>query len=308
VTSLSRTWRIFGNVCQPHLLVRCEKCFRLSAPESLKAIAGPKQWMLPCARHSVDSGTITSSSARSLHDISGIDTKSRGGIHGHYDIFRGPAVSRHGRFRWRFNIHVWLRPLRLVHGPTRFWECCVIDQTSILRHGTSELRSSSKTVGTAWPLDREFRATKIVFERGRAHEKIAFMTPYVVEEVHNVANKSVEAVRVRIFFHALERIWREHSLMKRRRRKYQRKKDLATIKARIAGSSSRAPQPLLTLHGIDESGTYISPTMLHASVTFRPQQNQMGLALDRLRGMSTSSWLGRVESVIQYTYLQISFG
>ena len=38
----------------------------------------------------------------------------------------------------------------------------------------------------AWPLDREFRATKIVFERARAHEKIAFMTPYVVEEVHNV--------------------------------------------------------------------------------------------------------------------------
>jgi hypothetical protein len=36
-----------------------------------------------------------------------------------------------------------------------------------------------------------------VFERARAHEKIAFMTPYVVEEVHNVANKSVEAVRVR---------------------------------------------------------------------------------------------------------------
>jgi hypothetical protein len=43
---LSRTWRIFGNVCQPHLLVRCEKCFRLSPSESLKATAGPKQWML----------------------------------------------------------------------------------------------------------------------------------------------------------------------------------------------------------------------------------------------------------------------
>jgi len=46
VTSLSRTWRIFGNVCQPHLLVRCEEWFRLSPTESLKAIAGPKQWML----------------------------------------------------------------------------------------------------------------------------------------------------------------------------------------------------------------------------------------------------------------------
>ena len=29
-----------------YLLVRCEKCFRLSPPESPKAIAGPKQWML----------------------------------------------------------------------------------------------------------------------------------------------------------------------------------------------------------------------------------------------------------------------
>jgi hypothetical protein len=74
---------------------------------------------------------------------------------------------------------------------------------------------------------------------------------------------------------ALERVWREHSLMRRRRRKYQRKQDLATIKARIAGSSSRVPRPLLALHGIDESDTYTSPTMLHASVTFRPQQNQM---------------------------------
>ena len=84
-------------------------------------------------------------------------------------------------------------PSRLVHGPPRSGECCVIDQTSVLRHGTPELRGSSKTVGTTWPLDREFRATKIVFERACAHEKIAFITPYVVEEVHNVANKSVEA-------------------------------------------------------------------------------------------------------------------
>ena len=33
---------------------------------------------------------------------------------------------------------------------------------------------------------------------------------------------------------ALERIWREHGLMKKRRRKYQRKQDLAHIKARWA--------------------------------------------------------------------------
>jgi hypothetical protein len=129
--------------------------FQVEPSESLKAIAGPKQWMLHASVIPLTLKRLTKSSARSLHEIPGIDTKSRGGIHGHYDIFRE------------------------------------------LRHGTSELRSSSKTVGTAWPLDREFRATKIVFERARAHEKIASMTPYVVEEVHNVANKSVEVFRVR---------------------------------------------------------------------------------------------------------------
>jgi thioredoxin reductase (NADPH) len=43
----------------------------------------------------------------------------------------------------------------------------------------------------------EFRATRIMLDRARANEKIRFMTPYVVEEVHNVENKAVEAVRVR---------------------------------------------------------------------------------------------------------------
>jgi thioredoxin reductase (NADPH) len=43
----------------------------------------------------------------------------------------------------------------------------------------------------------EFRATKIMLDRARANEKIVFMTPYVVEEVHNVENQSVEAVKVR---------------------------------------------------------------------------------------------------------------
>jgi hypothetical protein len=196
VTSLSRTWRIFGNVCQPHLLVRCEKCFRLSAPESLEAIAGPKQWMLHAPVIPLTRKRLRAAAPGPFTRFPG-STRSPAEVSTGTTIYRGPAVSRHGRFGWRFNIHVWLRPLRLVHGPPRFWECCVIDQTSISGHGTSELRSSSKTVGTAWPLDREFRATKIVFERARAHEKIAFMTPYVVEEVHNVANKSVEAVRVR---------------------------------------------------------------------------------------------------------------
>jgi thioredoxin reductase (NADPH) len=36
-----------------------------------------------------------------------------------------------------------------------------------------------------------------MLDRARANEKITFMTPYVVEEVHNVANKSVDAVQLR---------------------------------------------------------------------------------------------------------------
>jgi thioredoxin reductase (NADPH) len=43
----------------------------------------------------------------------------------------------------------------------------------------------------------DFRATRIMLDRARANEKIRFMTPYVVEEVHNVENKSVESVQVR---------------------------------------------------------------------------------------------------------------
>ena len=38
----------------------------------------------------------------------------------------------------------------------------------------------------------EFRATKIMLDRARANEKIRFLTPYVVEELHNIANKAVE--------------------------------------------------------------------------------------------------------------------
>ncbi|MGA8366223.1 MAG: thioredoxin-disulfide reductase [Candidatus Acidiferrales bacterium] len=44
---------------------------------------------------------------------------------------------------------------------------------------------------------KEFRATKIMLDRARANEKIAFLTPYVVEEVHDVDKKSVEHVLLR---------------------------------------------------------------------------------------------------------------
>jgi thioredoxin reductase (NADPH) len=43
----------------------------------------------------------------------------------------------------------------------------------------------------------EFRATKIMLDRARANEKIDFLTPYVVEEVHDVDKKSVERVNIR---------------------------------------------------------------------------------------------------------------
>ena len=44
---------------------------------------------------------------------------------------------------------------------------------------------------------KEFRATKIMLDRAQANPKIRFMTPYVVEEVNNVANKAVESVTLR---------------------------------------------------------------------------------------------------------------
>jgi thioredoxin reductase (NADPH) len=43
----------------------------------------------------------------------------------------------------------------------------------------------------------EFRASKIMLDRARANEKIVFMTPYVIEEVENVANQAVDRVKVR---------------------------------------------------------------------------------------------------------------
>jgi len=44
---------------------------------------------------------------------------------------------------------------------------------------------------------KDFRASKIMLDRARANEKIEFLTPYVVEEIHNIDNKAVELVKVR---------------------------------------------------------------------------------------------------------------
>jgi thioredoxin reductase (NADPH) len=43
----------------------------------------------------------------------------------------------------------------------------------------------------------EFRATKIMLDRARANTKIELLTPYTVEEIHNVDNKAVEVVKLR---------------------------------------------------------------------------------------------------------------
>lgn len=43
----------------------------------------------------------------------------------------------------------------------------------------------------------EFRASKIMLDRAHANEKIKFLTPYVIEEVHDMDKKSVERVTIR---------------------------------------------------------------------------------------------------------------
>ena len=43
----------------------------------------------------------------------------------------------------------------------------------------------------------EFRATKIMLDRARANAKIEFMTPYVIEEIHDMDKKNVEVVTLR---------------------------------------------------------------------------------------------------------------
>jgi len=43
----------------------------------------------------------------------------------------------------------------------------------------------------------EFRASKIMLDRARANDKIEFMTPYEIAEVHDVTKKSVELVTLK---------------------------------------------------------------------------------------------------------------
>ena len=43
----------------------------------------------------------------------------------------------------------------------------------------------------------EFRASKIMLDRARANSKIKFLTPYVIEDLHDVQKKNLEAIHIR---------------------------------------------------------------------------------------------------------------
>jgi len=79
--------------------------------------------------------------------------------------------------------------------------------------------------------------------QSRARHRQAHQTPAYVEaqllELRKTlptfgARRLIREFDLRIGHNALERIWREHGLIRKRRRKYQRKQDLAYIKAQWA--------------------------------------------------------------------------
>src|SRR6266704_232473 len=82
-----------------------------------------------------------------------------------------------------------------------------------------------------------------LLEQSRARHQQAHKTPTTMEaqlvELRKTlptfgARRLIREFDLRIGHNALERIWREHGLIRKRRRKYQRKQDLAHIKAQWA--------------------------------------------------------------------------
>jgi thioredoxin reductase (NADPH) len=43
----------------------------------------------------------------------------------------------------------------------------------------------------------EFRASKIMLDRARANAKIKFLTPYIIEDLHDVQKRNLESIRIR---------------------------------------------------------------------------------------------------------------
>ncbi|HXX14457.1 MAG TPA: helix-turn-helix domain-containing protein, partial [Candidatus Eremiobacteraceae bacterium] len=117
---------------------------------------------------------------------------------------------------------------------------------SAKRHGIKPTaRIFATTVPTVRKWLRRFQqhGPSGLTEQSRARYRQGHKTPPQVEaqlvELRKTlptfgARRLIREFDLRVGHNALERIWREHGLMEKRRRKYQRKQDLAHIKAQWA--------------------------------------------------------------------------
>ena len=111
------------------------------------------------------------------------------------------------------------------------------------------IKSTARLFATTVPTVRKWRrryqqhGPTGLLERSRARHHQPHKTPPAIEaqllELRKTlptfgARRLIREFDLPISHGALERIWRQHGLMKKRRRKYQRKQDLAHIKARWA--------------------------------------------------------------------------
>src|SRR5690349_11694722 len=108
------------------------------------------------------------------------------------------------------------------------------------------IKATARLFGTTVPTIRKWlrryeqHGPSGLREQSRARHRQAHKTPPAVEaqlvELRKTlptfgARRLIREFDLRIGHNALERIWREHGLFEKRRRKYQRKQDLAHIKA-----------------------------------------------------------------------------